>query len=39
MNLRLAPIVWVVVFLAVLVWSAIAPKDRANSVRLVSGLV
>lgn len=30
MNLRFAPAVWVVVFLAVFVWSAIGPRDRAT---------
>ncbi|MDX1560431.1 MAG: DUF2238 domain-containing protein [Marinobacter sp.] len=30
MNLRFAPAVWVVVFLAVFVWSAIGPTDRAT---------
>jgi putative membrane protein len=30
MNQRVAPAVWVVVFLAVFVWSAIEPKDRAT---------
>jgi putative membrane protein len=30
MNQRFAPAVWVVVFLAVFVWSGIAPKDRAT---------
>lgn len=30
MNQRFAPAVWVVVFLAVFVWSAIAPKDPAT---------
>jgi putative membrane protein len=30
MNLRVAPVVWVVVFLAVFVWSAIGPRDRAT---------
>jgi putative membrane protein len=30
MNQRFAPAVWVVVFLAVFVWSAIGPMDRAT---------
>ena len=30
MNLRFAPAVWVVVCLAVFVWSAIGPRDRAT---------
>lgn len=30
MNQRLAPLAWVLVFLAVFIWSAIAPKDRAT---------
>ena len=30
MKLRFAPAVWVVVFLAVFVWSAIGPRDRAT---------
>lgn len=30
MNQRFAPAVWVVVFLAVFVWSALEPKDRAT---------
>mgnify|MGYP006295767093 FL=1 len=30
MNQRFAPAVWVVVFLAVFVWSAIGPTDRAT---------
>ncbi|TYC62864.1 DUF2238 domain-containing protein [Marinobacter sp. BW6] len=30
MNQRFAPAVWVLVFLAVFVWSAVAPKDRAT---------
>lgn len=30
MSQRFAPVAWVVVFLAVFVWSAIGPKDRAT---------
>jgi len=30
MNQRVAPAVWLAVFLAVFVWSAIAPRDRAT---------
>lgn len=30
MNQRFAPAVWVMVFVAVFIWSAIAPKDRAT---------